>query len=99
MIETSIVQQNTRSFNVIISPRSPGFAWQPASVKCKLFLISPPGSESYVSVIVLERPEEFLSEGVQTGRHGERHHPTSSSSSSSGVGVRAPLDWLEVVVA
>ena len=42
---------------------------------------------SYVSVVVVEAPEQLLSEGVQAGRHREGHH----AAPTVGVSLGAPL--------
>ena len=88
MIETSIVQNNTRSFIVIISPPFLSFVSPPVKGRLLLVCRTNPGP-SYVSVVVLERPEQLLSESVQAGRHREGH---DSAPASSRLGLRASLD-------
>ena len=50
----------------------------------------------YVSVTVLEGPEQLLSESVQAGRHRERHH---SATPRPRLGLRASLDRLVILVS
>ena len=88
MIETSIVQNNTRSFIVIISQPFLSFVFQPVKGRLLLICGTNPGP-CYVSVVVLERPEQLLSESVQAGRHREGH---DSAPASSRLGLRASLD-------